>query len=69
MNSLRCRVSARLLSAAATMTLDGQHMWRASRRTGRLTSGDLQVLAMIDLLSEAAIRLGMMIMPRRLPPG
>lgn len=68
MNSLRFRVSERLLTAGATMTLDSQHMWRESRRTGRVTPGGLQVLAVVDLLSTAAIRLGMMIMPSRIPP-
>jgi len=69
MTSLRRRVSDWLLEAGATMALDCQEMWRKSQRRGARTpsNGDLQVLFLLDLVSTTAIRLGMIIMPARLP--
>ena len=43
-------------------------MWRKSQRNGtRPTSGDLQALFVMHVLSTTAIRLGRMIMPARVP--
>jgi len=69
MTSLRRRVSDRLLEAGATMALDREEMWRKSQRGGArtLSNGDLQVLFLLDVVSTTAIRLGMIIMPARLP--
>jgi hypothetical protein len=68
MTGLRRRLSDRLLDAGSTMALDCQEMWRKSQRDARGPSnGDLQVLFLVDLLSRLAIRLGVMIMPPRLP--
>jgi len=69
MTSLRRRVAERLLDAGATMALDCQQMWRKSQRSGDQSpfNGEFQVLFLLDLVSTAAIRLGMIIMPARLP--
>ena len=51
------------------MALDREEMWRKSQRGGArtLSNGDLQVLFLLDVVSTTAIRLGMIIMPARLP--
>jgi len=69
MTALRRKVSDRLLEAGATMGLDCQEMWRKSQREGArtLSTGDLHVLFLLDLVSTIKIRLGMIIMPARLP--
>ena len=68
MNSLRRRVGDRLLDGGARLALDSQEMWRKSQRNGtRPTSGDLQALFVMNVLSTTAIRLGRMIMPARVP--
>jgi hypothetical protein len=69
MTSLRRRVSERLLESGARMALDRQEMWRKSQRRGArtLSNADLQLLFMLDVVSATKIRLGMIIMPARLP--
>ncbi len=69
MRSLRRRLSNRPLEAGATLAVERQQMWRVSQRSGTRTfdRGDahvLFVLEMLDRLSKAAIRLGMITMPK-----
>jgi len=67
MNALRMRVSNRLLEAAANQSLDCRDMWGKCERAGvgPADNKDLQVLALLEAVSRVAIRLGVMIMPRR----
>jgi hypothetical protein len=66
--ALRRRVSESLLREAATLALDRRDMDRKLQGSGRRPVGrDLQVLAMLDLISALAIRLGMLIMPKQAP--
>jgi hypothetical protein len=67
--SLRRRISDRLLREAARLALDRRDMDWKLQRSGvrRPSSGDLQVLAMLDLVGAAALRLGMLIMPKQPP--
>jgi hypothetical protein len=53
----------------STMELDRQEMWRNYRRSGvrNITEGDRQALFLIELVSAAAIRLGITLMPSRPP--
>jgi hypothetical protein len=53
------------------MALDRDEMWRSYQRSGarRASNQDLGALFMIDVVSAAAIRLGMLIMPSRSPVG
>jgi hypothetical protein len=69
MRSLRRWVSDRLLAAGATTAIDCEQMWRKAQRSGvrNLGNGDLRVLFMLDLVSNAKIWLGMRIMPAGLP--
>jgi hypothetical protein len=68
MDALRRRVSAHLLESGATLALDCREMRRRIAHSARKPGyGDLQVLATIDLLSALKIRLGVLIMPARLP--
>ena len=68
MRSLRGAMSDWLLEAGTKLALDRQEMWRKAQQSGvrSLTAGDAQVLGALDLWSKAAIRLGFLIMPRRL---
>jgi hypothetical protein len=67
--SLRRAVSDTLLEWGARTALDAQEMLRKARQSGvrRLSPADLQLLGALDLWSTAAIRLGTIIMPSRLP--
>ena len=69
MRSLRRRISDRLLREAATLALDRRDMDFKLQRSGvrRLSGGDLQVLAMLDLISAIFLRLGVIIMPKQSP--
>jgi hypothetical protein len=71
---LRRRISDKLLDLGTTLQSERQEIWRKSQRSGLHTRdydpGDLHVLAvldMLDVLSNIAIRLGVKIMPTRLP--
>jgi hypothetical protein len=68
MNALRLKVGSALLEAGATQALEVREMWIRYRRSGvaGADNRDLQLLAVLDMLSSAAIRLGMALMPRRL---
>ena len=68
MRLLRHRISRRLLEAGATLALERQQMLRRCehRDPGRFDRCDAQVLYVsdtLDLLSSAAIRLGVVVMP------
>jgi hypothetical protein len=66
--ALRRRVSESLLREGATLALDRRDMDRKLQASGRRPGGrDLQVLAMLDLISALAIRLGMLILPKQAP--
>ena len=69
MRSIRHAVSARLLRSGASLSLGRQAMddGHARSGTGPLSRADLQLLGALDLWSAAAIRLGIWLMPRRLP--
>jgi hypothetical protein len=68
MNALRLRISTGLLEAAATQALECRDMWRRCDRSDVRTADnvDLQVLALLEAVSRAGIRLGVILMPRRL---
>ncbi len=67
--SVRWRISRRLLEIGATMELDRRQMVLAYERSGARTAtrGDMQALGIIGLWGSAAIRLGRLIMPARVP--
>ena len=68
MTTLRRRASDWLMDVGARLALDTRDMWRRSERDGTApTSGDLQALFVLDVLSSAAIRLGRIVMPARPP--
>ncbi len=69
MRSIRHAVSARLLRSGASLALGRQEMDNGHARSGTrpLSNADLQLLGALDLWSAAAIRLGIWLMPRRLP--
>ena len=69
MNTLRRRVSSRLLDAGAAQSLDCREMWARCQRPGvrAIDNPDLQLIAVLQVMSDAAIRLGVRVMPRRLP--
>jgi hypothetical protein len=66
---LRYALSRRLLDAGTELAMDRQEMWRRSEREGhaRLRDGDLQALAVMDAVSAVKIRLGMLLLPSRIP--
>ena len=68
MRSLRERTSKRLLDAGARLAIERRQMLRSQRRNPpAFDRGDAQLLyvaEMLDLMSTAAIRLGVMILPR-----
>jgi hypothetical protein len=68
-DSWRRRIGGRLVQAGATMALDREEMWRGYQRSGarHATNADLGLLFMLDVVSAAAIRLGMLIPPNPLP--
>jgi hypothetical protein len=68
-NALRRRLSSRLLESGAAQALDCRQMWAGCQRRGvrAVDNPDLQVIALLQMLSNAAIRLGVLIMPSRVP--
>ena len=69
MRSLRRTVSDSLVAWGATTELDRREIWVKARQSGVRPSdaGFVPALGLLDLLSTAAIRLGFLIMPARLP--
>ena len=68
MASLRQKLSTQLLEEGVRLDLDGQEIWRKAQRSGaRLSSGDLQVLFLLSVVSKILTSLGRLIMPSRLP--
>jgi hypothetical protein len=69
MDALRRKMSSRLLAAGAAQSLDCREMWAKCQRPGvrAVDNPDLQLLALLQATSDAAIRLGVRIMPNRLP--
>ena len=65
--TIRQRLSRRLLASGARLALDRRAMCARAYASGvrSLSSGDLQVLSALDLVSTVQIRLGMLVMPKR----
>jgi hypothetical protein len=68
MDALRRKLGDRLVEAGATQALDCREMWAKCERSGVSAADniDLQVLGLLEVLSVAAIKLGVAVMPRRL---
>jgi hypothetical protein len=68
-NTLRQRLSRRLLEAGAAQSLECREMWAKCQRPGVRAgdNADLQLIALLQVISDAAIRLGVRIMPNRSP--
>jgi len=67
MGSFRRRLSERLLESGARSTLECQEMWRRARQAG-ITAMDpsfARVVGAVEVRSAIAIRLGMLLMPRK----
>lgn len=69
MNTLRRRLSTKLLNAGAAQSLDCRELWAKCQRPGvRATdNADLQLIALLQIISDTAIRLGVRIMPAHSP--
>ncbi len=68
MVSLLQKLSTQLLEEGVRLDLDRQEIWRKAQRSGaRLSSGDLQVLFLLGVVSKILTSLGRLIMPSRLP--
>jgi hypothetical protein len=66
--SLRQKLSTQLLEEGVRLDLDRQEIWRKAQRSGaRPSSGDLQVLFLLGVVSKILTSLGRLIMPSRLP--
>jgi uncharacterized membrane protein YjjP (DUF1212 family) len=67
MRSFRHRLSERLLESGAQSTLECQEMWRRARQAG-ISATDpafARVVGAVEFRSAVAIRLGMLLMPRK----
>jgi hypothetical protein len=69
MNTLRRRLSSRLVEAGAAQSLDCREMWAKCQKPGvrAVDNADLQLIALLQVLSDAAIRVGVRVMPSRSP--
>jgi hypothetical protein len=66
--TLRQKLSTQLLEEGVRLDLDRQEIWRKAQQSGaRLSSGDLQVLFLLGVVSKILTSLGRLIMPSRLP--
>jgi hypothetical protein len=69
MRSLRLALADRLVKSGTQLALERQQMLRSARQAGvrSLDDRSMQVLLLVDLISSIKIKLGFLLMPRRLP--
>jgi hypothetical protein len=69
MRSLRRALADKLVESGTQLALDRQEMLRNARNAGvrSLDSRSMELLLVLELLSSAKIKLGFLLMPRRLP--
>jgi hypothetical protein len=67
MRSLRFRLSQRLLESGAQSALECQEMWQRARSAGIVSMDPAfaRVVGAVEFRSAVAIRLGMLLMPRK----
>jgi hypothetical protein len=67
MRSFRRRLSERLLESGAQSTLECQEMWQRARRAGvsAMDPSFARVVGAVEFRGAVAIRLGMLLMPRK----
>lgn len=62
-------MSSKLLNAGAAQSLDCRELWAKSQKPGvrAVDNADLQLIALLQILSDTAIKLGVRLMPARSP--